>query len=180
MSAGSNDTALMVNRDLDRLAPQFSRAVKAALAECNSGPNGGLRAMVYEGYRSPQLQALYYARGRTVFPPAKPVTFAPSNLHSWHGFGLAIDVVHCDLFWNPPGGAAWFQKVAAIFEKHGCTWGGNWLRSDPPHFQWGRCPPSPSDAVRNLLQERDLQAVWQVLLADEELVMAQAPAAATP
>ncbi len=171
MSAGSNDTALMVNRDLDRLAPQFSRAVKAALAECNAGANGGLRAMIYEGYRSPQLQALHYQRGRTAF--------APSNLHSWHGFGLAVDVVHGDLFWTPPGGAAWFQKVAAIFEKNACTWGGNWVRSDPPHFQWGRCPPSPSDAVRALLRERDLQAVWQALQAGDDTVIAGAPAAAT-
>lgn len=177
MSAGSSDTALMVNRDLDRLAPKFSRAVQAALAECNAGPGGGMRAMVYEGWRSPQLQALYYARGRTVFPPAKPVTFAPSNLHSWHGFGLAVDVVHCDLFWNPPGGAAWFRKVAAIFEKHGCTWGGNWSRADPPHFQWGRCPPSPSDAVRNLLQTKDIHAVWNVLQAGDQVVTQELPVA---
>jgi peptidoglycan L-alanyl-D-glutamate endopeptidase CwlK len=167
MSAGSSDTALMVNRDLDRLAPKFADAVRAAITQCNAGANGGLRAMVYEGYRSAQLQALYYQRGRTIFPPAKPVTFAPSHLYSWHGFGLAVDVVHRDLFWNPPGGAAWFEKVAPIFEKHGCTWGGNWSRPDPPHFQWGRCPPSPSDAVRSTLHDEGLLAVWHALQAGD-------------
>ena len=66
MSAGTTDSALRVNRDLDLLAPRFSAAVQAALAECAAG---GLDAFVYEGYRSQELQALYFARGRTIIPP---------------------------------------------------------------------------------------------------------------
>ena len=165
MSAGSNESALMVNRDLSLLAPAFADEVRQAIAECNAGPDGGLRAMVYEGYRSPQLQALYYQRGRTIVPPLKPVTNASSNLHSWHGFGLAVDVVHRDLFWKPPQGDAWFRRVAAIFKAHRCNWGGDWVMADLPHFQWGRCPPSPSDAVRTLLQQQGMQGVWTAFSA---------------
>ena len=175
MSARSSDTALMVNRDLDRLAPEFASAVRSAITECNAGAKGGLRAMVYEGYRSAELQSLYYQRGRKIIPPSKPVTYAPSNLHSWHGFGLAVDVVHRDLFWEPPGGVAWFQKVAAIFDKHGCTWGGRWTKPDPPHFQWGRCPPSPSDTVRSKFQDEGLQVVWELLEATEATALAIGP-----
>ena len=100
MSAGSNDSELMVNRDLARLAPAFRKAVEAAIAECQGQ---GIDAFVYEGYRSQALAAMYYQRGRTVKPPSRPVTNAPTNLHSWHGFGLAVDVVHRKSFWSPPG-----------------------------------------------------------------------------
>lgn len=183
MSAGSNDTELMVNRDLDRLAPAFAEAVKRALVECNEAPNG-LQAMLYEGYRSQALQAMYYERGRSIRPPYKPVTNAPSNLHSWHGFGLAVDVVHATKYWSPPSGDSWFTKVAAIFKKHGCTWGGDWKMADLPHFQWGRCPPGPSDAARQLLASQGLQAVWLHLGAVDGQVLAPAavlmPAPAAP
>lgn len=171
MSAGSNDTELMVSRDLSRLAPAFRAAVTAALAECNGAP--GLNAMVYEAYRSPALAALYYQRGRTVKPPDRPVTNAPSNLHSWHGFGLAVDVVHAQKFWSPPGGDAWFRQVGEIFKKHGCTWGGDWRMADLPHFQWGRCPAGPSDAARDMINSRGMQAVWEYFDA-----MSPAPAEA--
>ncbi|MFN6992893.1 MAG: M15 family metallopeptidase [Aquincola tertiaricarbonis] len=178
MSAGSNQSMLMVNRDLDRLAPQFAHAVRAAIADCNAGSEGGLRAMVYEGWRSPELQSLYYQRGRTVIPPHSPVTYAPSNLHSWHGFGLAVDVVHREKFWNPPGGVNWFRRVAEVFRRHGCTWGGDWKKSDPPHFQWGRCPPSPSDAARALLTDGGgLVAVWDLLEASDGTALAGATSA---
>lgn len=160
MSAGSNDSELMVNRDLDRLAPSFRLAVQRALEECNNGKNA-LEAMVYEGYRSQALQAMYYQRGRSIVPPYKPVTNAPSNLHSWHGFGLAVDVVHRTRYWSPPGGDAWFGQVAKIFKKYGCSWGGEWRMADLPHFQWGRCPASPSDAARQMITTQGVTAVWK-------------------
>jgi len=159
VSAGSKDSELMVNRDLDRLAPAFAAAVRRAIAECNDATNA-LDAMVYEGFRSQALQAMYFQRGRTVKPPFRPVTNAPTNLHSWHGFGLAVDVVHRTKFWSPPGGEAWFHRIAAIFRKHGCTWGGDWKMADLPHFQWNRCPPGPSDAARQLIESQGMQAVW--------------------
>src|SRR6185295_20288503 len=99
MSAGQHDPKLTVDKDLDHLAPKFKAAVEAAIQECNSVQ--GLDAMVYEGYRSQELQALYYARGRTIKPPNATVTNAPTNRYSWHGYGLAVDVVHRVKFWEP-------------------------------------------------------------------------------
>lgn len=166
MSAGSNNSVLMVNSDLGHLAPAFRKAVQEAIEQCNKQH---LDAMVYEAYRSPALAASYYQRGRTVRPPFKPVTNAPTNLHSWHGFGLAVDVVHRTKFWSPPEGAAWFHKVAAVFKEHHCTWGGDWKMTDLPHFQWDRCPPSPSDQARQLIGSQGMQAVWAHFDAVDEL-----------
>ncbi|MEO5735136.1 MAG: M15 family metallopeptidase [Rubrivivax sp.] len=166
----------MVNRDLSRLAPAFAKAVQDAIAECNA-PSNALDAMVYEGYRSEALQAMYYRRGRTVKPPFKTVTNAPGNLYSWHGFGLAVDVVHRTKYWLPPEGDGWFRKVGSIFKRHASNWGGDWAMADLPHFQWVRCPPGPSDVARQLIDSQGMQAVWQHVGAiDGRPVQAALPA----
>jgi D-alanyl-D-alanine carboxypeptidase len=151
-----------VNRDLALLAPKFAEVVTQAIAACKAA---GLPAMVYEGYRSNALQALYYARGRTIIPPTHTVTNAPTNAYSWHGYGLAVDVVHETAFWTPPEGEAFFSKVAAIFKANACSWGGDWKSPDTPHFQWGACKASPSDQARQLLATGGLKAVWQAVAA---------------
>jgi peptidoglycan LD-endopeptidase CwlK len=151
-----------VNRDPLRLAPRFRAAVVAAIEECNKR---NLDAFVYETYRSAELQALYYERGRTVFPPDAPVTNAASNLFSWHGFGLAVDVISRRHEWDRPH--EWFAEVAECFREQGCRWGGEWKKPDLPHFQWGLCKPSPSDQARAILSSGGgLPEVWRVVHAD--------------
>jgi D-alanyl-D-alanine carboxypeptidase len=142
------------------LAPAFRAAVEAAIAECNSEPNS-LDAMVYETYRSNELQVVYFARGRSVIPPTAPVTNAMNNLFSWHGYGLAVDVIHRTKHWN--AGDQWFRKVAEIFKKHGCKWGGDWTKPDLPHFQWGLCRASPSPQARELMRTGGVLAVWEAV-----------------
>lgn len=146
--------------NLQLLAPGFRAAVVEAIRECTAN---GLRAMVFETYRSNELQALYYQRGRTVKPPLTPVTYAMGNLFSWHGYGLAVDVIHETQGWEPEPGNEWFAKVADVFRKHGCRWGGEWRRPDRPHFQWGLCKPSPSDLARELIRTRGIGAVWEAV-----------------
>ncbi|MFP5378910.1 MAG: M15 family metallopeptidase, partial [Vicinamibacteria bacterium] len=150
-----------VNRDLTRLAPRFRNSVKAALAECRAR---GLDAFVFEANRSSALQAHYYARGRTIVPPARPVTNARSNLFSWHGYGLAVDVISRSRGWN--AGEEWFRRVAAIFRVHGLRWGGEWVMKDLPHFQWGKCKPSPSDRARELHAREGVRSVWRAVGAE--------------
>ena len=84
-----------------------------------------------------------------------------SNLWSWHGYGLAVDVIHQTEHWGV--GDDWFQQVAEIFKKHGCKWGGEWKSKDLPHFQWGFCKPSPSDKARELMRTGGVMAVWQAV-----------------
>lgn len=155
MSAGSSEAAARVSNDLGLLAPGFHAAVHAALADCAAR---GLDAYVYEGYRSAALQAIYYARGRTVIPPVRPVTNAASNRFSWHGYCLAVDVISREHAWGRPD--SWFAAVAESFIRAGCRWGGQWTQRDLPHFQWGRCRPSPSDRARLLLRNDGVEAVW--------------------
>jgi peptidoglycan L-alanyl-D-glutamate endopeptidase CwlK len=163
MSAGNNPSNPKPDADLSKLAPKFRAAVEKAIAACK---DAGLQAMVYEGYRSLELQKIYYARGRTVIPPKSTVTNAPTNLYSWHGYGLAVDVVHETEFWNPPDGEGWFRKVADVFKANSCSWGGDWTHPDTPHMQWGKCKPSPSDQARALLAQKGLQEVWKAVGAD--------------
>lgn len=158
MSAGKTGSLAKVSRDPALLAPKFRAAVAAAIQDCQAA---GLDAYVYEGYRSLELQTIYYARGRTVIPPVKTVTNAKSNLYSWHGYGLAVDVISWSHGWSQP--ESWFQKVAAIFKKHNCKWGGDWKMKDLPHFQWGPCKPSPSDKARQLIQQGGVEAVWKAV-----------------
>lgn len=157
MSA-QGDGPLGRSNDLMLLAPRFRQVVEAAIAECNSK---NLNAIAFETYRSQELQAVYYAKGRTTIPPTKPVTYAPTNLHSWHGYGLAVDVIHRHHHWAPPDG--WFDEVAEIFIRHGCKWGGQWTRPDLPHFQWHLCKPSPSDEARRIILSQGVNAIWEVL-----------------
>lgn len=158
MSARSFNDQLRASNDLKQLAPLFRQAVEAAIAECN---NNGLDAMVYEAYRSQELQAQYYARGRTVIPPTETVTNAPTNLQSWHGYGLAVDVISRKKGWS--AGDKWFADVAAVFKRHDCKWGGDWKQRDLPHFQWHRCKASPSDEARKLVTTVGIPAVWQAV-----------------
>lgn len=167
MSAGMGTGSPKVSDDLDLLAPAFREAVDKALEQCQAQ---GIQAKVFEGYRSPELQALYYKRGRTIIPPPHTVTNAPTNLLSWHGYGLAVDVVHQSKFWEPEGkdrrkNEAWFKAMADIFKQHGCKWGGDWTRPDTPHIQWGRCKPSPSPLARQIISRDGIDGVWRAVRA---------------
>lgn len=167
MSANASDYHLAKpTNKIDYLAPQFAHAVVSAIAECNNAENQ-LNAYVYETYRSNELAQVYYRKGRDKPPPpAKTVTNAPNNLYSWHGYGLAVDVIHKTKGWE--AGDEWFAKVAEIFKKHGCDWGGHWKSPDKPHFQWSKCKPSPSSTARELMRTRGVEAVWDAVGANTQ------------
>jgi peptidoglycan LD-endopeptidase CwlK len=152
--------AAKVTNDLRYLAPKFAVAVERAIAECNA-PGRDLQAKVQETYRSSALQALYYERGRTVKPPERTVTNAKSSLYSWHGYGLAVDVIHRTRGWDV--GEGWFREIAEIFKQHECKWGGDWTSADLPHFQWARCKASPSALARELMRTHGVESVWKAV-----------------
>ncbi|MEO8561805.1 MAG: M15 family metallopeptidase [bacterium] len=155
MSGIGNGAEVAVEHGLAVLAPRFREAVEQAIALAHARD---LNARVYESYRSAELQTVYYARGRTVIPPSGIVTNARSNLSSWHGFGLAVDVVHATKGWDVSD--EWFARLAQCFRETGCRWGGEWKMKDLPHFQWGLCKPSPSDRARALFSAGGMPAVW--------------------
>ena len=157
MSAGELGH-LRPDDDLGKLAPKMQERVEAALAECHAQT---LDAKVFEALRSQELQSVYYARGRTVFPPEHPVTYADDVLHSWHGYGLAVDVISQSKGWDRS--PAWFTAVAETFKRHGVDWGGDWTerKRDLPHFQFGGLRDSPSARAIALFSTGGVTAVWR-------------------
>ncbi len=155
MSAGQNGGhSLVVVSSLDGLAPQMRYAVQEVLHDI---PN----AKVYESIRSNELQAIYWARGRTVIPPDKTVTNVENAEYGWHLYGLAVDIIHTTLEWDAPD--SWFQWLGSIGKSYGLDWGGDWHSKDLPHLQWGKCKPTPSDEARRLLHEGGVEAVWDAV-----------------
>lgn len=144
-----------VQRALDVCAPKFATAVRLMMEKMA----GGLVEQVFETLRTPERQKFLYGFGRDYDDGRGKVTNAKTNLMSWHGFGLAVDVVEKDgtpwdappTFWNAIGEAAVAQ---------GLTWGGSWVKPDLPHVQWGRCPASPTESDRVLYATQGIEAVW--------------------
>lgn len=136
--------------DLAGLAPAFRAAVMGALEECRAA---GLDATVFETLRTQERQRWAYLRGASRAKDADA---------SWHFYGLAVDVISRAKAWD--AGDAWFRRVAAVFKRHGCDWGGDWHSfRDLPHFQWGRCRASPSDVSRTLYAQGGREAVWRAV-----------------
>ena len=153
MSAG---TDLRPCAELARLAPLFREALEGVLRACEVA---GMDPVVYETFRSQDLQALYYARGRNVVPPEKPVTNVRDARYGWHHYGLAADIVSRAHGWDVP--ESWWLRLGNIARAHGLAWGGDWKMRDFPHVQWGRCRDTPSDRARELLAEGGVEAVWR-------------------
>lgn len=143
----------------DGLAPRFRAAIEAVVRDMRVA---GYRPRVFETLRSDARQAYLYGFGREYDDGRGPVTKAPDTSRSWHGYGLAVDVVEDDATpWVAP--QAFWQALGASAERHGCTWGGRWKVVDLPHLQWRQCRPSPSSVAVRLRAEGGLVAVWRAV-----------------
>jgi len=142
----------MVDSDISKLAPKFQAQVDAAMANL---AKRGIDAYIYEALRSDALEAIYFQLGTTK---------APNAQYSWHGYGLAVDVISRAKEWDAWSDPIWRFAVVSAFKAQGCEWGGDWHTfPDDPHFQFGGMKASPSDEARALLAEGGLQAVWQAV-----------------
>lgn len=171
--------ALRVN-DMDLLAPKMRDAVEGTLnallgrsievprMATTGATTLALDPRVFETFRVDALAAIYYEQG---------VSRARTADYSWHGYGLAVDVISREFEWftGPaarktwPGPESrrvaserWFGAIATAAEQHGLTAGFRWTSfPDPPHLQWGRCRVSPSNRARELRAQGGLGAVWR-------------------
>lgn len=149
-----------VQRSLDRLAPQFRAAVERTLARLQ----GGRTEWPFETLRTPDRQHYLFGFGRTYDDGRGRVTNAESHDTSWHGFGLAVDVVEKDgTPWDAP--PDFWLALGEAAEAEGLVWGGRWQHPDKPHLQWGKCPVSPTTAARALLKADGIEAVWKFYFA---------------
>lgn len=116
------------------LHPAVDQLARRFLADA---ANQGLGLLITEGYRSPERQDILYSQGRT--RPGAIVTWVRGGA-SLHNFGLAFDVARKGLNDRPtwPSDEAWWQRIGAMGEALGLTWGGRWPapKTDRPHFQW--------------------------------------------
>jgi hypothetical protein len=163
-------------RDLNLLAPKFKLAVEKSLVDLagRSTLMGSksipLDVLVFETARTNELQEIYYQQG---------TSNAKDAFHSWHFYGLAIDVISKKYEWFGNKAAKiewpndlermkmaekWFLTVGGFFEANGCKLGAKWKRADYPHIQWGLCADSPHEAPE-LYREQGVQAVWEAVRA---------------
>lgn len=153
-----------VCRDMDELAPAFKRKVEELLRNMAAR---GYHCLVVETLRTQERQRFLYGFGREYDDGRGVVTHSRDADESWHGFGLAVDIVHADHYWN--AGPAFWRALEVEAERLGLTSGADWDRNDAtqsrfkdlPHVQWG--PPmrrSPSPRAARLRDQGGLSAVW--------------------
>ena len=103
---------------------------RRALAVLQDAEKAGLKVGIFEAWR-PQSRQEQYIKNRT--------TWVEDWRESYHVWGLEVDFVFRDAFgrwtWEPAGGRAQWEKLGAIIERHGFTWGGRWRNFDGAHAQ---------------------------------------------
>lgn len=130
---------------------------------------------VTQGLRSWNDQGVLWSRGRQRQPDGTWVVVDASQIvtkaqpgHSWHNFGLAVDVVPMYLptgenmpDWNV-NHPAW-RTIVTQAESLGLVSGSCWhTMVDWPHLQLtGKFPVSPDDEVRQLFLDGGMQAIWE-------------------
>lgn len=158
---GKIPAEVKVQSGLKDLAPAFRLALVSTVSDMKSL---GHRPRIFETLRTKERQAHIYGFGRDYDDGRGIVTHASSHLSTWHGYGLAADVVEDDATpWNAT--PQFWNDLGVCAEKHGLTWGGRWTFVDLPHVQWGKCRRSPSDNARFILQNGGVEAVWKAVNA---------------
>lgn len=150
----------------------------------------GIVIRVTQGLRTKDDQDHLYAKGRTDaslkaqgFPDSliaeindddpghdteAKVTNAPGG-YSMHNFGLAVDCIpgiRGKNPWEPNFDAKHpdFAAMIAAGEAQGLVSGSTWKSiPDKPHFQLAGLPITPNQAMRDLLAQRGMQAVWNTI-----------------
>jgi hypothetical protein len=150
-----------VQAALDGLAPQFRKALEKTVARMVVL---GHKPRIFETVRTAERQAFLYGFGRKYDDGRGVVTNSQSNLKTWHGYGLAADIVEDDATpWNAT--SAFWNDLGACAEACGLEWGGRWRFLDLPHVQWGKCRRSPSQVAINALAKHGVAEVWRLCRA---------------
>ncbi len=148
-------------RRLNDVHPMLQRKIRQ-LADILATDRPPIILRITQGYRSWAEQAQLYAQGRSV--PGKVVTNAEPG-HSWHQFGLAVDVVPLGLEGQPDWNIehpTW-QRIVAAGTSLGLVAGAQ-FRSFPdyPHLQLtGSLPVSPDLEVRETFGQSGIAGIWR-------------------
>jgi hypothetical protein len=148
------------------LAPKFRDAVARILARLDEL---GMKGRVAETLRTNARQQYLYGFGRDYDDDRGVVTQSDNAFTTWHGYGLAVDIVSATLEWAAP--TTFWEALARLALTEGLTSGADWNRNglhdekfcDRPHVQW-YCPGmhvAPSDHARALVEQAGIEAVWK-------------------
>lgn len=152
------------DRDMMKLAPVFAAKVFDLLHRVG---DEGFDPFVFEGFRSDDRQAWLFGCGRDYDDGRGIVTDASDGRHSWHRYGLAVDIISKSNRWDAP--ANFWLSLRDHALQLGLTPGATWTRPDRPHVQW-HCDGmfvTPSDHAWALLQSDGAEAVWKELHAND-------------
>jgi hypothetical protein len=146
---------------LSGCAPLFRAAIMRVLAAVRAA---GFDPVVYESLRSGERQRYLYGFGRQYDEPGDPrgrVTNSSDFDETWHGFGLAVDIISESLKWS--AGEPFWRALGAAARDEGLVWGGDWPTfKDRPHVQWGApMRQSPSPRAARLFDRGGFEAVWK-------------------
>ena len=147
------------------LAPRFREAVERVLERMRAD---GHDPLVFETLRTEQRQQFIYGFGREYDDGRGVVTHSESAADTWHGYGLAVDIVSASKLWSASK-QFWISLGIAVREE-GLIWGADWNSNgrsdderfvDRPHVQWGNgMRRSPSSKAVQLMATGGYQAVW--------------------
>jgi hypothetical protein len=155
-----------VDDRLDRLAPAFRAAVGRVCADLRAW---GYTPRIFETARTDARQRYLHGFGRRYDDGRGVVTHSETADDTWHGFGLAADIICAHQRWSAPW--HFWATLGLSARRHGLVWGGDWNSNgrsdderfvDRPHIQWG--PPmrrSPSSRAAQLRDQDGLEAVWR-------------------
>ncbi len=154
-----------VVRTLEGLAPEFRRRLLVVVGDLE---RAGFDPWIFETLRTHERQTFIHGFGRLYDDGRGIVTQSEDADETWHGFGLAADVISRQHRWD--ASPAFWRALGAACRTHGLTWGGDWNgngRSDDerfvdrPHVQFGApMRRSPSPRAARLLASGGMEAVW--------------------
>lgn len=157
-----------VERSMLGLAPQFRAAIERVLDRMRAD---GHDPLVFETLRTDERQAFIYGFGRTWDDGRGVVTHSESAADTWHGYGLAVDIVCNRTYWN--ASRQFWLSLGVAVRSEGLVWGADWNGNgrtdderfvDRPHVQWGNgMRRSPSSNAQRLMASGGYQAVWHAV-----------------
>lgn len=164
-------TEIPVVRSMDQCAPKFAEKVANVLVKMKAK---GHDPYVFESTRTQDRVSYLYGFGRRYDDGRGVVTKCASVTDTWHGFGLAVDIISYSKEWDAP--AQFWADLRVFATEEGLCSGDDWDRDnvpgendpdehfhDKPHIQWW-CTGMhvrPSAHAAQLLREQGASAVWQ-------------------
>jgi peptidoglycan LD-endopeptidase CwlK len=120
--------------------------------------------LLFETLRTNARQQFLYGFGREYDDGRGIVTGAYDASWSWHGYGMAIDIIHPRLAYKAPD--KWWRILGEDYAAVGLRPGRTFKRVDSPHAQWlgvapRLCPATPTAQDRADHRANRVSLVWK-------------------